>query len=65
MPTTIYCRTAEIVARVPKVSAELNVTGVQTRLTHRQIFVTKQKSMIGKCNKKMFIACMQYAYRHN
>jgi len=58
MPTTIYFRIAELVARVPKVSSALNVIGAQTYPTHRQIFIRKQKSMKGKRNKKMFIACM-------
>ena len=64
MPTTIYCRIAELVARVPKVSSELNVTGVQTCLTHRQIFITKQKSMKGMCKKKN-VHRLHVIYRHN
>ena len=40
MPT-VYFRIVELVVLVPKVSTELNVTGMQTYLTHRQIFYKK------------------------
>jgi len=64
MPKTIYFRSVELVTRVPKVSSELNIIGVQTYLTHPQIFTRKQKSRKGKCNKKN-VHRLHAMYRYN